>query len=169
MVFNRTEEGLASGKIAITIIEVSMENIIIRKIEYDSKDYKKELELRNKVLRIPLGLDIYDEDLKSEIDDIHIGAFLDDNMVGTLVLVSAGKKEIRMRQVAVSPGFQGNGVGTQLVEFSEKAAISEGYEEMMLHSRQTAIGFYEKLGYEITSAAFFEVGIPHVEMKKKLI
>lgn len=145
-----------------------MEDIIIRRIEYDSKDYKKELELRNRILRIPLGLDIYDEDLKSEIDDIHIGAFKDENLIGTLVLAGAGKGLVRMRQLAVSEGMQRNGVGTELAKYAEEVSVSEGYGEIMLHSRQTATGFYEKLGYETTSAVFFEVGIPHVEMRKNL-
>ena len=36
--------------------------IKVENIEYGSMNYKKTLDLRNKVMRIPLGLNIYDED-----------------------------------------------------------------------------------------------------------
>jgi predicted GNAT family N-acyltransferase len=145
-----------------------MENLILKEIEYGSKEYKDELDLRNRMLRLPLGLDIYDEDLKSESEDIHLGAFFNGSLAGVLILVSAEKGAARMRQVAVSEGLQGNGIGTKLVKYAEKTAGGKGYKEIVLHARQTALGFYEKLGYETTSALFFEIGIPHVEMKKKL-
>jgi predicted GNAT family N-acyltransferase len=156
------------GLIKRNVIEESMENIILKKIEFGSREYKDELDLRNCILRVPLGLDIYDEDLSGEEDDIHLGAFLNGDLIGVLVLVPTSKTAVRMRQVAVSEGLQGNGIGKQLVVFSEQTAIEEGYKEIVLHARQTAVGFYEKLGYEITSAVFFEIGIPHVEMKKEI-
>lgn len=145
-----------------------MENIIIRNIDYGSDEYKQEVELRNSILRVPLGLDIYDEDLASENADIHIGAFINDNLAGVLLLVPLTKNTARMRQVAIKEGLQGKGIGKKLVEYSEQAARKEGFKEIELHSRLTAAGFYEKLGYETTSAVFFEIGIPHVEMKKQL-
>jgi len=145
-----------------------MENIIIRKIEYGSAEYKDELELRNRVLRVPLGLDIYDDDLSGEDADIHIGAFQDGGLIGVLILVPLTKETARMRQVAVKEGFRGDGVGKRLVEYAQAVAKGEGFREIVIHARQTAIEFYEKLGYETTSAVFFEIGIPHVEMKKQL-
>jgi predicted GNAT family N-acyltransferase len=37
-----------------------------------------------------------------------------------------------------------------------------------MHARKNAIGFYEKMGYQVTSEEFLEVTIPHVVMEKKL-
>lgn len=145
-----------------------MQDVEIREIEYGSKEYKDELELRNRVLRLPLGLDIYDEDLKDEKKDTHLGAFYNGKLVGVLVLTAFDKHTVRMRQVAVHETLRGNGVGKTLVEYSEELLRSKGYKEIMLHSRMTSKDFYFKLGYEITSGVFTEVMIPHVEMKKQL-
>jgi hypothetical protein len=38
----------------------------------------------------------------------------------------------------------------------------------MMHARKTAVGFYEKQGYEILGDEFLEVSVPHYEMRKKL-
>jgi predicted GNAT family N-acyltransferase len=37
-----------------------------------------------------------------------------------------------------------------------------------MHARQTAVGFYQKLGYSITGEPFEEVTIPHYIMEKAL-
>ncbi len=145
-----------------------MKDIEFREIEYGSKEYKDELELRNKVLRLPLGLDIYDEDLKGEKDDSHLGAFYKDKLAGVLVLTRLEPGRARMRQVAVEEGLRSRGIGKRLVEYSEDLARSNGFGEIMLHARMTVTDFYKKLGYEVASEVFNEVMIPHVEMKKKL-
>lgn len=145
-----------------------MKDIEMREIEYGSKEYKDELELRNKALRLPLGLDIYDEDLRGEKDDGHIGAFYKDKLAGVLVLTDLGEGHVRMRQVAVEEGLRSRGIGRMLVEHAESILRSKGYKEILLHARMTVTDFYKKLGYEVTSEVFNEVMIPHVEMKKKL-
>jgi predicted GNAT family N-acyltransferase len=37
-----------------------------------------------------------------------------------------------------------------------------------MHARESAVGFYEKLGYQINSDVFNEVNIPHYVMEKRL-
>ena len=49
--------------------------IKVESIEYGSMNYKKTLDLRNKVMRIPLGLNIYDEDFSFEKNAIIVGAY----------------------------------------------------------------------------------------------
>jgi predicted GNAT family N-acyltransferase len=145
-----------------------MENVTIREIAWDSPEYKSSLELRNRILRIPLGLDIMDDDLSGEGADTHICAFREGELVGILVLTRAGEASVRMRQVAVREDLWGQNIGRRLVEYAEELARSQGFKEMILHARRTAEGFYLKLGYAITRSEFYEVGIPHVEMRKAL-
>jgi predicted GNAT family N-acyltransferase len=37
-----------------------------------------------------------------------------------------------------------------------------------MHARDTAIGFYEKLGYKVKGDGFIEVNVPHHVMEKEL-
>lgn len=145
-----------------------MHGIVFEKIEYGSKQYKESLDIRNRVLRIPLGLDIYDEDLKGEKNDKHIAAFFSGRLAAVLVLTDLGEGRARMRQVAVDEGLRSRGIGKKLIAHAERLLESEGYKEIVLHSRMTSKDFYLKLGYEVTSDVFTEVMIPHVEMKKHL-
>jgi ribosomal protein S18 acetylase RimI-like enzyme len=71
--------------------------------------------------------------------------------------------------MAVSPSMQKNGLGRSLLDFAEKVAYDSGFRKMVMHARKTAIGFYQKQGYEIKGEEFEEVTIPHFEMQKQLI
>ena len=74
-----------------------------------------------------------------------------------------------MRQLAVRPDSQGEGIGRTLVRYSESFARDRGYQEIFLHARETAVTFYRKLDYELEGDQFTEVTIPHYYMRKNLI
>lgn len=142
------------------------ERIDIRQIKIGSEEYEKELKLRDMVLRKPLKLNLFDENLESEKNDFHIGAFLSGSLVGVLVLTPLNNIEIKMRQVAIYESFRGKGIGTKLVVYAEEFAKNLGYKKIILNSRKTALEFYEKLGYTKVSEEFIEVTIPHYKMQK---
>ncbi len=145
-----------------------MSKIDIHFIIPGTAEYTQELILRDEVLRKPLGLSLFNEDLSKETNDYHIGAFLDDHLVGILILTVLNDKEIKMRQVAVKENKRGMSVGTELVKFAENFSKSKDYKIIVLNARKTAVNFYKKLNYEIISDEFIEVNIPHYKMKKLL-
>ena len=147
---------------------LKISNMKIRLITHGSEEYLAELELRNKVLRIPLGLDVQQDDLSNEHLHYHIGAFDDDKLVGVLVLTPLNTSEVKMRQVAVEEYLQGKGVGKKLVEYSEQFAKEKGFRTIVMNARDVAVPFYEKLGYEKDGDMFVEVTIPHFKLFKNL-
>jgi GNAT superfamily N-acetyltransferase len=76
--------------------------------------------------------------------------------------------DIQMRQIAVVPESQRQGIGRALVEYSEAWARNAGYRRMILHARETAAAFYEKLGYAKVGDRFVEVTLYHWAMEKRL-
>ncbi|MFA6597054.1 MAG: GNAT family N-acetyltransferase [Ignavibacteriaceae bacterium] len=141
-------------------------NIEIKQIAFGGTEHKKEIELRHKILRQPLGLKYTQEQLNSEKDEFHFAAFEGDKLVGCLLMKAIDNKEIKMRQVAVDEDYQGKGVGKMLVLYSEKFVSVKGFSLITLHARKTAVPFYEKLKYETVGDEFTEVGLPHFIMKK---
>lgn len=142
--------------------------IEIKEIEFDSPEYKDEVELRDKILREPLGLTFTAEQLKSEENEYHLGAYLSGKLIGCLLLKPIDNSTVKMRQVAVDETIQGKGVGKKLVEFSEQFAFGKGYSEIILNARDTAVQFYLKMGYKVIGEMFIEVTIPHYKMQKTL-
>jgi N-acetylglutamate synthase-like GNAT family acetyltransferase len=142
--------------------------VSLKQITYGSIEYNKMLQLRNEVLRIPLGLAFTTEELANEKNDIFIGAFDEDQIIGCCILTIIDYKSVRLRQMAVQKNQQGKGIGESILHFAENIARDNGYIKLMMHARNTAIGFYEKMGYNITGEKFIEANIFHYYMEKKL-
>lgn len=138
-------------------------------IEHNSAEYQTMVSLRMKILREPLGLIFTREDLEKEKNDILLCAYDDDTMVGCCILTKINHETCQLRQMAVIPAMQKNGLGSSLLDFAEKIAYDRGFRKMIMHARKTALGFYQKQGYEIVGEEFEEVTIPHFEMQKRLI
>ena len=140
----------------------------LRMIDHGTKEYQQMVNLRNEILRKPLGLLFSDEELEKEKEDILMGAFEDDRLLGCCLLTRMDDGTVRLRQMAVPNGMQGKGVGRALMIFAENIARDLGYKKLCMHARKTAVGFYEKLGYSIAGEEFMEVTIPHFTMEKVL-
>jgi predicted GNAT family N-acyltransferase len=142
--------------------------VSIKVIKYGSSDYLAEVELRSKVLREPLGRTFTEEELEQDIGDTHIAAISEDGMIGCLVLKPQSAAVVKMRQVAVDPGHQGKGIGRMMVAYGETVAKSSGFQEIILHARESVVPFYLSLGYETVGDRFEEVDIPHFKMRRDI-
>lgn len=143
-------------------------NYILKIFKHNTPEYSQALELRNRILRIPLGLNFTEAELKRDETDMHFGLFDGDKIVACLILSNAGNGKVQMRQVAVDDNKQGEGLGKQLSLAAEKNAAENGYTLVFCHARKTAVPFYKKLGYKIVSDEYTEVNIPHYTMEKPL-
>ena len=141
----------------------------VKEIRHGSTEYQQECALRQEVMRKPLGLNLYDEDLLAERGQIHFGLFDEkDQLLACVIAAPVTATEAKIRQMAVRPLLQGKGCGRVLLEAAEKVLAQRGFADLFLNSRMTAIGFYEHLGYTQTGPEFMEVGLPHVKMRKKI-
>ena len=140
----------------------------LRMIDHGTKEYLQMVHLRYEILRKPLGLTFDEAELEKEKEDILIGAFEDDRLLGCCLLSPMDASTIRLRQMAVPNNMQGKGIGRALMIFAENIARDQGYKRLCMHARRTAIGFYEKLGYSVCGDEFVEVTIPHFTMEKSL-
>ena len=140
----------------------------LKQIDHGTKEYKQMVRLREDILRKPLGLTFSAEQLGNEKDDILIAAFEEDEMLGCCILTPLDDNTLRLRQMAVQKNLQGKGIGESIMSFAENLARDKGYKTLMMHARDTAIGFYERFGYKVKGEQFIEVNTPHHIMEKRL-
>lgn len=96
----------------------------IKSIAYGSKEYMETLALRNKIMRIPLGLDIYQEDMSAEASSVLIGYFEDEKLIGVGVMSNDGDI-YKIEYLCVDFDIQSHGVGGKLLEQLEKTAAKQ--------------------------------------------
>lgn len=140
----------------------------LKQIDHGSKEYQQMVTLRMDILRKPLGLGFTNEELAKEKDDILIGAFDEDKILACCLLTKIDNATIKLRQMAVHNNVQGKGIGASMMSFAETVARDRGYKKLMMHARDTAIGFYEKFDFKVNGGEFIEVNVPHHVMEKKL-
>ncbi|MFA6428105.1 MAG: GNAT family N-acetyltransferase [Candidatus Buchananbacteria bacterium] len=144
--------------------------MLVKEIKYNSQEYQAAVNLRNKILRLPLGLVLKEEDLQREKSDFHFAFFKGQEIIGTLILTPLDNTTVRMRQVAVASDNQGQGIGSKLVEFAEKFAIDHKFLKIILSARSTALNFYKKNGYQVLGDEYLgkSIKILHFEMSKDI-
>ena len=74
----------------------------LKMIDYGTQEYKQMIQLRMDMLRKPLGLSFSAEDLEKEKNDVLIGAFEDDKLLGCCLLTKIDDKTVRLRQIGRS-------------------------------------------------------------------
>lgn len=137
-------------------------------IDYSSPYYENVLLLRNDILRKPIGLNLFDEDLSEDRDQYIIIALIGTELVACLMIKILDEHTVKIRQMAVKENMQKRGFGNTLMRYAENFSILNEYSVIELHARKTAVPFYEKLDYSIIGEEFEEVGIPHFKMIKNL-
>lgn len=80
----------------------------------------------------------------------------------------AGPEVGSLGRLAVSAAARGLGVGAALVRGIEDAARGRGLGAVDLHAQTHALGFYERLGYEVYGPVFLDAGIDHRAMRRGL-
>ena len=140
----------------------------LKQIDHGTKEYQQMVKLRMQILRQPLGLSFTNEELDKEKDHILIAAFDEDEMLGCCMLTKIDNQTLQLRQMAVNNNLQGKGIGAPIMSFAETLSRDRGYKKLIMHARNTAIGFYEKFGFKVRGDEFVEVNIPHHVMEKAL-
>ncbi|MFN0080992.1 MAG: GNAT family N-acetyltransferase [Ferruginibacter sp.] len=140
----------------------------LKQIDHGTAEYLLMVNLRDNVLRRPLGLTFDHDELMAEKDDILIVCMEDGEILGCCILAKINEKTVRLRQMAVPDKLHGKGIGASIMQFAENLARDKGFKTITMHARDTAIGFYEKFGYQIKGDQFNEVNIPHHVMEKAL-
>jgi predicted GNAT family N-acyltransferase len=104
-----------------------------------------------------------------EFDDIcdHFLAWHDEKPVGC-GRIRQWNDVIKFERIATLQDFRGLGIGQCLMMVMEDYARKKYPNRMlMMNAQDTAVSFYEKIGWKIEGDAFIEAGITHFRMLKK--
>ena len=131
-----------------------------------SKEWEDYYKLRYDVLRKPLNQAIGSERNEGDSDGQHF-ALYDDGVKAIARLDQADVGISQVRFVAVDNSLHGKGYGKSIMNAVEKRSIELGNSKMILHARDYALPFYEKLDYKLIEKSYklFDV-LQHYLMEK---
>lgn len=125
-------------------------------------------DLRYRIMREPLGKERGSERNEGDATGIHFALFEENRMLAIARLDKVDDAVCQVRFVAVEANQQGKGLGKLIMEAVEEKGKAEGYKKLVLHARDYALPFYEKLGYTLIGPSYklFDV-LQHYEMEKE--
>ena len=133
----------------------------IEMAELLSKEHSGAVKLRKQVLGAKI-------DWEKEKNLTVFVAMADDEVIGTASIQLYPFGFARVRQVAVSPAYQGQNIGNELMHSLEAFAREQGHTRIILTGRKTAQQFYLKRGYHRILFPFSKHEIEFLWMTKVL-
>ena len=109
-------------------------------------------------------------DYAAAVRDHRIDLAYRDGILAGLIEMIPEPDHLLVENVAVSPAFQGKGLGKKLMAHAEQIAAVLGYREMRLYTNKAFAGnvrLYQKLGYRIDREEAFLGGFT-TYMSKRL-
>ncbi len=139
------------------------------KIPQTQQEWDSYYDLRYRILREPLGKERGSERNEGDETATHFALFENQELLAVARLDRVDETTCQARFVAVESHLQGKGYGKKIMTTLENEAIALGYEKLVLHARDYALPFYEKLGYTLVGPSYklFDV-LQHFEMFKLL-
>jgi predicted GNAT family N-acyltransferase len=133
-------------------------------------------DLRHKILRPNQTLDDCQYPLDMKSDTIHLGAFLNGQLVSIASFFHeksdsfSFQNQYRLRGMATLPEFRNQKTGSELIKKAESIMKEKKAEIWWCNARTTVSNYYLKLGLEIEGIVFdiHPIG-PHVLMWKRFI
>lgn len=133
------------------------------------QDWDAYYDLRYRILREPLGKERGSERNEGDETGIHFTLVENTVFIAVARLDSIDETVCQARFVAVESHLQGKGYGRKIMTALENEARNLGYRKLILHARDYALPFYERLGYTLVGPSYklFDV-LQHFEMFKIL-
>lgn len=138
------------------------------KYEYgdESQVYQDALAIRKKVFIEEQGVP---EDLEfDQLDSktTHYVGYVEGQPATTARIHESPAHEYHLQRVATLKEHRGKGYGRELIIFIERSLRHIPDAKVWLSAQDTALPFYEKMGYSVLGEGYIEADMPHHSMEK---
>jgi len=108
--------------------------------------------------------------VEGDEEALHLGVNIDNTLVCVAsVYIDTDKKSARLRKFATLTPHQGKGIGTHLIRHFISLLLEQGINHFWFDARMSALGFYQRLGFETASEVFYKNKVPYYKMHQNLI
>lgn len=129
-------------------------------VQAEARSVRDIVFVREQQVPVELELDEFDERSRHAL-----AVASDGKILGTGRLLPDG----HIGRMAVLPTARGQGVGRALLDALTLTAGARGQDVIRLNAQVQAVDFYRKFGFAADGDTFYDAGIPHVAMAKRLV
>jgi ElaA protein len=125
------------------------------------------VQLRYEVFCVEQGVPVREEVDGRDHQGIHLVAMRGGELLGTCRIVMVGTTA-QFSRLAVRVDARRHGIATALLAAADAETRAAGGHRLVLHAQTYARKLYERAGYKAHGRVFWEAGIEHVAMEKRL-
>jgi predicted GNAT family N-acyltransferase len=138
------------------------------KLVASDRALKEAFEVRKKVFTEEQGVP---EDLEFDNHDreaLHMVVKDGERVIGTARVLFLTTNQAKIERMAILRPFRHRGIGRRIISFLNEELKNRHVEEVVLHAQYSVVAFYKSCGFKELGLPFWEVGIKHIKMQKRL-
>jgi predicted GNAT family N-acyltransferase len=93
----------------------------------------------------------------------------EDKIIGTARVRFLAPSKAKIERMALLKPFRRRKIGSGIMSFLDSELRMRYVGHVILHAQYSVIAFYESCGYCTTGSPFWEAGIKHIAMEKRLL
>jgi predicted GNAT family N-acyltransferase len=90
-------------------------------------------------------------------------------IIGTARVRFLSPEHAKIERMAVLKQFRRQGIGMRILACIEEELKGRQVTEAVLHAQMIAVPFYKACGFTAIGSTFYEAGIEHIKMQKRLV
>ena len=138
------------------------------KLVTSDRELKGAFEVRRKVFVEEQGIS---EELDLDGHDseaLHMVVKNGEKVIGTARVLFLATSQAKIERMAILKPFRQKGIGIRIVSFLNEELKKKQVEQVVLHAQYPIIAFYKSCGFTELGSPFWEAGIKHIKMQRRL-
>ncbi len=88
--------------------------------------------------------------------------------IGTARVLFLSDNQAKLERMAILKPFRRRGIGRRIICYLIEELSKRQVEQVILHAQYAVVAFYKSCGFEESGLPFYEAGIKHVKMQRRL-
>jgi len=148
-------------------INISMDRLSYKLVSSD-RELKGTFEVRKRVFVEEQGiLDslVFDD---HDREALHMVVKDGQRVIGTARVIFLNANQAKLERMAILEPFRRRGIGKKIISFLDEELRNRQIQLVVLHAQSGVVEFYKLCGFDELGLPFWEVGIKHVKMQKRI-
>jgi ribosomal protein S18 acetylase RimI-like enzyme len=101
--------------------------------------------------------------VEGDKEALHFGVIIN-NQIVCVASIYINTKSARLRKFATLSQFQGQGIGSFMLNYLVTKLKKDGVDYLWFDARESAVGFYNRLGFGTKGELFYKNEVPYYKM-----
>lgn len=141
---------------------------LVYKLVTSERELKEAFEVRKKVFVEEQGISEHLELDGHDSEALHTVVKDGKRVIGTARVLFLTTNQAKLERMAILKPFRRQGVGRGIISFLNEELRNRQIVQIVLHAQYPVVAFYKSCGFLESGSPFFEAGIKHIKMQRRL-